>query len=98
MRNCRAMARRVRALGLWGKICALSKQVKHLLASFCLNADEVAWARKVLASGEVAAMAENAMVDKPVRLPALQITGLATGEICLIPEVPDAKWRQVLSA
>ncbi|PVE22962.1 hypothetical protein DC522_18420 [Microvirga sp. KLBC 81] len=92
------MARRVRALGLWGKLCVLSKQMKHALASFCPNADEVAWARKVLASGEVAAMVEDATVDEPVRLPALQITGLATGEICLIPNVPDAKWRQVLSA
>jgi hypothetical protein len=92
------MARRVRALGLWGKLCLLVKQAKQVFASFCPNVDEVAWARKVLASGKVAAVVEDATVDEPVRLPVLQITGLATGEICLIPKVPDAKWRQVLSA
>jgi citrate lyase beta subunit len=84
MRNCGAMARRVRAIGLWGKLCVLAKQVKHGLAGFCLNADGVAWARKILASGEVSAVVEGARVDEPVRLPALQITGLDIGEICLI--------------
>lgn len=98
MRNCHAMARRVRALLLWGKLCVLAQQVKHVLASFCPNADEGAWARKVLVSGEVAALVEDAAVDELVRLPALQITGLATGEICLIPEVPNANRRQVQCA
>jgi citrate lyase subunit beta/citryl-CoA lyase len=68
---------RARRLGFGGKLCIHPKQVAHVNAAFAPSAQELAWARRVLAaaaSSHGAAVAlDGRMVDRPVILKAEQI-------------------------
>jgi len=61
------------ALGFGGKLCIHPRQIEPVLAGFRPSAVEVAWARKVVASGDGAASVDGAMVDEPVRIRARTI-------------------------
>ncbi len=66
-------ARHARELGFGGKFCIHPKQVEHVLEGFRPGVTEIAWARKVLASGDGASTVDGAMVDEPVRMRARAI-------------------------
>jgi citrate lyase subunit beta/citryl-CoA lyase len=67
-------ARYAHALGFGGKLCIHPKQIAAARRGFAPAADEIAWARRVLAAPEGgAAAADGIMVDAPVRLRARQI-------------------------
>lgn len=59
-----------RSLGFGGKLLIHPKQVAPAKAAFVPSAEELAWARRVLDSGDAAAMVDGAMVDEPVRIRA----------------------------
>lgn len=63
-------ARHARALGFGGKLCIHPRQIDAIHAGFAPSEAEIAWARKVLASGDGAVAVDNAMVDEPVRVRA----------------------------
>ena len=60
-------------LGFSGKLCIHPRQIEPVRAGFAPDPAEIAWARKVLASGDGAAAVDGAMVDEPVRLRARSI-------------------------
>ncbi|MET0543485.1 MAG: CoA ester lyase [Variovorax sp.] len=65
-----AHARRSRSLGFGGKLCIHPRQVEHVNQAFSPTAEEVQWARSVLAAfdasgGAVVALAGK-MIDRPV--------------------------------
>jgi citrate lyase subunit beta/citryl-CoA lyase len=68
---------RARRMGFGGKLCIHPRQVVHVNAAFAPGAEELAWARRVLAAAaasEGAAVAlDGRMVDRPVILRAEQI-------------------------
>ncbi len=68
---------RARRLGFGGKLCIHPKQVAAVNAAFAPTADELAWAKRVLAaaaaSGGAAVALDGRMVDRPVILKAGQI-------------------------
>ncbi|WP_265516922.1 HpcH/HpaI aldolase/citrate lyase family protein [Nitratireductor luteus] len=66
-------SRHARSLGFGGKLCIHPKQVQHVLTGFSPDASEIAWARKVLASGDGATAVDGLMVDEPVRCRARSI-------------------------
>jgi citrate lyase subunit beta / citryl-CoA lyase len=66
-------ARYARDLGFGGKLCIHPRQVESVLEGFLPSESEIAWARKVLSSGEGAVAVDGAMVDEPVRLRARSI-------------------------
>ena len=66
-------ARYSRDLGFAGKLCIHPKQIGPVLNGFRPEPDEIAWARKVLASGDGAAAVDGSMVDEPVRIRARAI-------------------------
>lgn len=66
-------ARHARALGFGGKLAIHPLQIASIRRSFQPDAAEIAWAEKVLASGEGAAAVDGAMVDEPVRIRARAI-------------------------
>ena len=66
-------ARHARELGFGGKLCIHPRQVAAIRAGFRPDEAEIAWARKVLASGDGAAAVDGAMVDEPVRVRARSI-------------------------
>lgn len=66
-------ARHARALGFGGKLAIHPKQIGPIRNGFLPDAAEIAWAQKVLASGDGAAAVDGAMVDEPVRLRARAI-------------------------
>ena len=68
-------ARHARDLGFGGKLAIHPRQIAPIRAGFAPDDAEVAWARKVLASGDGAAAVDGAMVDEPVRLRARAILG-----------------------
>lgn len=66
-----ADARRARALGFGGKLCIHPAQVAPVARAFAPTADELAWARAVLAAseqaaGSVAVGPDGHMIDQPV--------------------------------
>lgn len=63
-------ARHAAALGFGGKLAIHPKQVGPIRAGFRPSAEEIAWAERVLASGDGAARVDGAMVDEPVRIRA----------------------------
>lgn len=73
----RADALRSRALGFGGKLCIHPRQVGATHAAFLPSADELAWARRVVAafdaSGGAATAVDGKMIDKPVVDRALRI-------------------------
>lgn len=60
-------------LGCGGKLCIHPKQIPHVMKGFRPSADEIAWAERVLASGDGAIAVDGAMVDEPVRIRARSI-------------------------
>lgn len=66
-------ARGARALGLGGKLAIHPRQIAPIRAGFAPDAAEIAWAERVLASGDGAASVDGAMVDEPVRIRARAI-------------------------
>ncbi|WP_454916168.1 HpcH/HpaI aldolase/citrate lyase family protein [Xanthobacter sediminis] len=75
-------ARHARDLGFGGKLCIHPRQIEAIRAGFAPDATEIAWARKVLASGDGATGVDGAMVDEPVRIRARSILK-RTGEASL---------------
>lgn len=74
----RADSRYARSLGFGGKLTIHPKQVAPIHEGFAPTAAEVAWAEKVLASGDAAARVDGLMVDEPVRIRARAILGRQT--------------------
>lgn len=74
-------ARRARKFGFGGKLCIHPKQVESVHRAFRPTADQVDWARRVLAavaqSGGSAIQVEGRMVDRPVILEAESILARA---------------------
>lgn len=66
-------ARYARALGFGGKLAIHPRQIAPIRAGFHPSDAEVAWAERVLASGEGATAVDGAMVDEPVRIRARAI-------------------------
>jgi len=66
-------AAHARALGMTGKLCIHPKQIAEVKRAFAPTAEEIAWARRVLDSGDGAISVDGAMVDEPVRLRARAI-------------------------
>jgi citrate lyase subunit beta/citryl-CoA lyase len=66
----RADAQRAKRLGFGGKLCIHPKQIAPVHEAFEPTAEEIAWARRVMAAAELAAGAatamDGAMVDRPV--------------------------------
>ncbi|WP_066721930.1 MULTISPECIES: CoA ester lyase [Hyphomicrobiales] len=63
-------ARHALELGMGGKLCIHPRQIEAIRAGFAPSDAEIAWARKVLASGDGAVAVDGAMVDAPVRVRA----------------------------
>ena len=75
-----------RRLGFRGKLCIHPKQVGVVNQAFSPDADEIAWARKIVeaaeAGGGAAVAVDGRMVDRPVILEAqriLRVAALGTG-------------------
>ncbi|MDI4666168.1 CoA ester lyase [Xanthobacter autotrophicus] len=66
-------ARHARALGFGGKLAIHPRQVEAIRSGFLPDAAELAWAHRILASGEGAIAVDGAMVDEPVRMRARAI-------------------------
>lgn len=66
-------ARYARDLGFGGKLAIHPRQIDAICAGFRPDESEIAWAQKVLASGDGAVAVEGAMVDEPVRIRARSI-------------------------
>ncbi|MFS4437783.1 HpcH/HpaI aldolase/citrate lyase family protein [Paracoccaceae bacterium GXU_MW_L88] len=60
-------AAHARSLGMTGKLCIHPKQIAAVKRAFAPSEADIAWAQKVLASGDGAVMVDGAMVDEPVR-------------------------------
>jgi citrate lyase subunit beta/citryl-CoA lyase len=60
-------AERARRWGFGGKLCVHPAQIPLVHAAFAPGADEVSWARRVLAVGDDgAAAADGEMIDRPI--------------------------------
>jgi citrate lyase subunit beta / citryl-CoA lyase len=72
-----ADTRRAKRMGFGGKLCIHPRQVAPVNAAFAPTADELAWARRVMAaaaeSNGAAVALDGRMVDRPVMLKAEQI-------------------------
>jgi citrate lyase subunit beta/citryl-CoA lyase len=82
-------ARHARDLGFGGKLCIHPRQIAPVLAGFAPTESEIAWARKILASGDGAVAVEGSMVDEPVRARArslLSRSRASAGEIGQSPK------------
>ncbi|WP_108610429.1 CoA ester lyase [Aminobacter sp. MSH1] len=66
-------ARHASEFGFGGKLCIHPRQVPHVLAGFRPETHEIAWAERVLSSGDGAAAVDGQMVDEPVRVRARSI-------------------------
>jgi len=70
-------ARHGRSLGFGGKLCIHPRQLEAVRAGYLPEPDEIAWAHRVLASGDGAAAVDGLMVDEPVRVRARRILAQA---------------------
>jgi citrate lyase subunit beta/citryl-CoA lyase len=71
-----------RAFGFGAKLCIHPKQVAMVRQALAPTADEVAWARRVLAAAadaQGAVQVDGRMVDRPVLLKARAILDRAAG-------------------
>ena len=72
-----ADTRRAKRMGFGGKLCIHPRQVAHVNAAFAPTAEELAWARRVVAAAAeskgAAVALDGRMVDRPVILKAEQI-------------------------
>jgi citrate lyase subunit beta/citryl-CoA lyase len=66
-------SRYARDVGFGGKLCIHPRQVEGILTGFRPDESEIAWAQKVLSTGDGAVSVDGAMVDEPVRLRASSI-------------------------
>jgi citrate lyase subunit beta / citryl-CoA lyase len=66
-------AAHARDLGMGGKLCIHPSQIAPVREAFAPGEAEIAWARRVLASGDGAVLVDGAMVDEPVRARARAI-------------------------
>lgn len=66
-----------RDLGMTGKLCIHPRQIAEVKRAFAPSQAEIAWARRVIASGEGAVSVDGAMVDEPVRIRARAILAAA---------------------
>ena len=66
-------ARYAQSLGMGGKLLIHPAQIAPARAGLRPGAEEIAWAQRVLGSGDGAAAVDGAMVDAPVRVRATQI-------------------------
>ena len=68
---------RARKLGFGGKLCIHPRQVAHVNAAFAPTAEEITWARRVVAAAAeskgAAVALDGRMIDRPVILKAEQI-------------------------
>ncbi len=69
-------ARHGLALGFGGKLCIHPRQVAAARSGYLPDAAEIAWAEKVLSSGNAAVSIDGAMVDEPVRMRARRVLAL----------------------
>lgn len=72
-------AAHARDMGMTGKLCIHPKQVAEVKRAFAPSEAEIAWARRVLASGDGAVSVDGEMVDEPVRIRARTILAAAEG-------------------
>ncbi|MFG1204657.1 CoA ester lyase, partial [Xanthobacter aminoxidans] len=89
-----ADARHARDLGFGGKLAIHPRQIAAIRTGFAPDEAEVAWARKVLASGDGAAAVDGAMVDEPVRIRARAILGRLVEPTLAGPSHSLSKGRQ----
>lgn len=75
-----ADARHGHELGFGGKLAIHPRQIAAIRDGFRPPPAEIAWAEKVLASGDGAAAIDGAMVDEPVRIRARAILARAGSE------------------
>lgn len=87
-------ARHARDLGFGGKLAIHPRQITSIRAGFAPDAAEIAWARKVLASGDGAAAVDGAMVDEPVRIRARVILGRTAEPLASVVPPPSQERRQ----
>jgi citrate lyase subunit beta / citryl-CoA lyase len=66
-------ARHARDLGFGGKLCIHPKQIEASRAGLAPDQEEIAWAKRIVASGDGAVAVDGAMVDEPVRIRARNI-------------------------
>ncbi len=66
-------ARYASELGFGGKLCIHPRQIAPVREGFAPRKDEIAWAQRILASGEGAVKVDGAMVDEPVRARARSV-------------------------
>ncbi|MHA7777738.1 HpcH/HpaI aldolase/citrate lyase family protein [Roseibium sp. M-1] len=71
-------AAHARDLGMTGKLCIHPKQVVEVRRAFAPTEAEIAWAKRVLASGDGAVAVDGSMVDEPVRIRARAILAAAS--------------------
>lgn len=71
-------ARHARDLGMTGKLCIHPKQIGEVKRAFAPSDAELAWARRVLASGDGATLVDGEMVDEPVRIRARALFAAVT--------------------
>jgi len=64
-------------LGMTGKLCIHPKQVTEVRRAFAPGEADIAWARRVLGSGDGAVAVDGVMVDEPVRIRARSILAAA---------------------
>jgi len=76
-----AETRRARKLGFAGKLCIHPRQVAVVHAAFAPSADEIAWAKRIVAAAGAnaggAVAVDGAMVDRPVLLRAQSLLARA---------------------
>jgi citrate lyase subunit beta/citryl-CoA lyase len=61
-----ATSRAARALGFGGRLCIHPAQLAAVREGFAPSADELAWARRIVGTGESVARVDDQMVDRPV--------------------------------
>lgn len=71
-------ARHARDLGFTGKLLIHPRQVQAIRTALQPDAAEIAWAKRVLASGDGAVLVDGTMIDEPVRIHARAILARAS--------------------
>jgi citrate lyase subunit beta/citryl-CoA lyase len=66
LRAVAVAARAARGLGFTGSLCIHPAQLAAVREAFAPTAEELAWARRVIAAGNSAAQVDGRMVDRPV--------------------------------
>ncbi|MBX5137677.1 CoA ester lyase [Rhizobium lentis] len=66
-------------LGFGGKLAIHPRQIEAIRSGFRPQPSEIAWAKKILASGDGACAVDGAMVDEPVRIRARSILARVVG-------------------